>query len=848
MQNSLTFRVITAILLSTLALSVLATVLVASSFWRDIEQQQMTSLEMYISERTSRSDDLFVEIRQAHETARTALERRLGTLPAEELNEEFDRLFPVREDGTRRSIDALFDGYTDPHGNFHHGVAAFMSSNEPLDLERKRLLLAAYNVVDQGGEMLAGHIENLYLFTPQNELVISAANRPGRLMFYREEAAADFNLAAASFAQLVLPEANPDGRFVCDELSQAVFIQNRETLTTGCFTPIRMNEVHLGAFGTTIPLQTHFQEAMTDTHANGQNIFINRAGQLIAHRDLLDGEVTEESVTALSEALGVADIHAVIEADGRNAGSVVSTDGRWLIGYARMSGPDWNFVTLLDRGAMQSAAILETGVFLGMAILGVAAQAVVLFWLFRSQIVLPLASLNRRFASRRSNPDREHEDITGIVGQADEIGTLARTLLHQDNSNQRLLDELEDRVEERTRDLEKANRAKSEFIANMSHELRTPLNGIYGLAQAMEASSDSPEQKEQARMIQASGETLTLLLSDILDMSKIEAGHLELAPTSADLPQLIHDCHALFAAQAEDKGIEYTLDIDNMVPVTATVDTHRVRQCLSNLLSNALKFTETGRVALRVSANRTGEFHQIRAEVEDTGIGMDKDVLEKLFSPFQQADASISTRFGGTGLGLVISRNLARLMSGDIHAHSRPAQGSTFIFEFRVSAASSSTIDRPVLNPAEVAADPVYADLKDLRVLLVEDNLVNREVARAFLKSLTGSIDDAHNGEEALNALAEHEYDLVLMDMRMPVMDGLEATRQIRQLATPMCELPIVALTANASQEDARNCLESGMDAFAAKPLRAADFYDAMLRALRVARDRTSGGQAEASG
>lgn len=848
MRGSLTLRVVAAILVSTLTLSVVATILVATGFWRDIEQQQMAALELYITERTHRADHLFVEIRGSHETARRALERRIDALPDDRVDEEFNRLFPLREDGTRRSIDALFDGYADDHGNYHAGVAAFMSSTEPLDMDRKRLLLAAYNVVDQGGEMLAEHIESLYLFTPQNELVISAATREDRMMFYRNDAPADFNLANASFAQLVLPEANPAGVFVCDELSQLVFIQSRETLTTGCFTPVRWNGAHVGAFGTTIPLQSHFAESMTDAHPNGQNIFLNRSGQLIAHRDLMGGEITQANVDELSGQLGIADIHAAIVADGRDAGSVISPDGRWLVGFARMSGPDWNFVTLVDRQALRSEAIRETSLILGLAFVGVAIQAAVLLWLFRSQIILPLASLNRRFASRRSNPDRENEDITAILGQDDEIGTLARTLAHQDSSNQRLLDELEERVQARTRELAKANQAKSEFIANMSHELRTPLNGIYGLAQALESSALLPEQQEQARMIQTSGETLTLLLSDILDMSKIEAGKLELSPVRTDLAQLIRDSHALFAAQAEDKGLAFDLDIDAGFPANVISDGHRIRQCLSNLLSNALKFTDEGRVFMHASARQDDGRSQIRIEVADTGIGMSADVMKRLFEPFAQADASISTRFGGTGLGLVISRNLARLMGGDITVSSRPGDGSVFVLEFSAETASGAGEEGQILTPADVAADPRYDDLRDLRVLLVEDNLVNREVARAFLKPLTGRIREALNGREALDALAEFDCDLILMDVRMPIMDGIEATRQIRQMPPARSALPIVALTANASEEDARRCLAAGMNAFATKPLRAGDFYDAMLGALRQSRRPVEPGDDEARG
>ncbi|WP_412546585.1 ATP-binding protein [Maricaulis sp. MIT060901] len=836
MKRSLTLRIVAAILLSTLTLSVLATILVAVSFWRDIERQQTQSLDMYIAERAHRANHMFDEISQAHASALRAVERRLDGLPAERIDEEFDRLFPLQPDGTRRSIDALFDGYTDDHGNYHRGVAAFMSSHEPLDTTRKRLLLAAYNVVDQGGEMLSGHIDNLYLFTPQNELVISAAEREDRMMFYRRDATPDFDLTAFSFTDLVTAENNPDGHFVCDELSQLAFIQNREALTTGCFTPLRRDGEHVAAFGTTVQLRAHFFEAMTDTLPDGQNLFINQAGQLIAHRSLLDGEITQDVVDALGTSLGIEMLHQAILATAEDNGALVTPDGRWLLGFSRMEGPNWFFVTLLDRQALRADAIRETARIVMLAVVGVALQALFLLWYFRQHIVDPLLQLTRRFSPALDQAPATEVNTHKLAVRSDEIGTLARTLADQDLRNRELLNELEDRVEARTRQLEKANQAKGEFIANMSHELRTPLNGIHGLAQALETELKEPEHKEQARMIQASGETLTLMLSDILDLSKIEAGKLEMSPTQARLPQLLRDIHALFAAQAEGKGLSFTLELDDTLPESGVVDAHRVRQCLSNLLSNAIKFTDTGSITTRASARPVEAGHLISVRVEDSGIGMSDEVMDKLFAPFQQADASISTRFGGTGLGLVISRNLARLLDGDIRVRSAAGRGSTFTFEFLLTAEEASAgPDTVAKTPVELARDPHYASLHDRSILLVEDNLINREVAKAFLKPLGAKVVEAFDGKQGVEAARKEDVDLILMDMRMPIMDGLEATRQIRAFEDDKAKLPIIALTANATEEDARACRKAGMNAFAAKPLNASDFFNAMLEALDTA-------------
>jgi len=843
--RSLAWNILAVILVTSIAVSGGVTIFTALTLWRDLERDQLTRLADYISQRGLRTQALFDTVRTTHEMANGALVARLEGVSNEQVSAEFNRLFPLRPDGTRRSTDALFDGYLDTTGDLHLGVGAFLGDGADIDIDQQRLLLAAYHVVDRGGEMLGGQLDNLYFFTPQDQLIISAASRPDQLMFYRHEAPADFIFSDAAFFNMVLPDANPGGVFVCDDLSRLIYVQTRQALTTGCFTPFRVNGQHLGAFGTTIQLGSYFAEAMTDAPNDGENLFIDATGGLISHLELIDVEITPEAVTSISARLGLEGLFASIEASGQSRGTVVSDDGSEVIAYSWMPGMDWYFVSVIDRSVLRAAISQQVLFIVILGLVGVGLQAFIIYLFLFREVVSPLAILRRQFGKAVQSPTTPDPDLTDIMRSGHEVGELARTLDRQRRANEDLFETLERRVAERTVALESANRAKGEFLANMSHELRTPLNGILGMAQTIQASLVDDENREHARMIHSCGETLTLLLNDILDMSKIEAGQMELAPEPVDLRQLLSDTFALFAATAEVKGLKCRLEIADDVPGHVLADALRVRQCLSNLLSNAIKFTSAGSVTLRILRVAGDKPDMLTIEVEDTGMGISPTTLETLFAPFVQANNAISASFGGTGLGLSIARRLARMMDGDITAQSSLGEGACFRFTFRAPPSQAAEAVHRVLNPVELASDPVFQDLHGLRILLVEDNFINSQVARAFLKPLGAIITEAGNGQKALDSLRQTEIDLVLMDVHMPVMDGLEATRAIRASDASWSRLPVIALTANTSAKDETECLAAGMDLCITKPLRAPDLFGAMLAVLPA---RSTQGDAQATG
>ena len=395
-------------------------------------------------------------------------------------------------------------------------------------------------------------------------------------------------------------------------------------------------------------------------------------------------------------------------------------------------------------------------------------------------------------------------------------------------------------VAARTADLETAlakaeagERAKAQFLANMSHEIRTPLNGVVGMAQALMLEDLTPAQREKIDIIVSSGHSLTALLNDVLDISKIDAGKIEIAPVVGDVLDLLHHTHQLFEIEAAEKGIQLRLWHEPGIPRALLFDPVRVRQCLDNLVANAIKFTSRGSVEMLVGAARRGTDWCVRIDVRDTGIGISEETQQRLFQAFTQADSETTRRFGGTGLGLTISRQLARLMGGDISLQSEEGRGSTFTFTFAASPAQdeatpSHMAGRVAETPGERGATP----LRGMRILLVDDNAVNRQIIRLFLVPCEVEIVEATNGREALDLLAAHEFDIVLLDVHMPVMDGCEAIRLIRASGQNWSALPVIALTADAMIGDREKYLALGMSDYMSKPVDRRELLASLTRYL----------------
>jgi CheY-like chemotaxis protein len=375
-------------------------------------------------------------------------------------------------------------------------------------------------------------------------------------------------------------------------------------------------------------------------------------------------------------------------------------------------------------------------------------------------------------------------------------------------TTQRELEAAKDRAEA-------ASRAKSAFLANMSHEIRTPLNGVIGMAQVMEAGPLDPDQRERLKVVRRSGETLLAVLNDVLDLSKVEAGRMELDLQAFPLAECVHAAVDAFAVLAAQKDVAFDIDLA-AAEGRWLGDPVRLRQVLGNLASNAVKFTAEGRVRVSVRPDPDGGLAFV---VSDTGLGMDAETARTVFLPFVQADTSVTRRFGGTGLGLTICAELVRLMGGELRVESTPGAGSTFRFSLplaRAEAGDGAPAGGPAPPPPEVAGGELA-----LRVLAAEDNPVNQLVIRSLLEPLGVELSVASDGAEAVARFKPGAFDLVLMDIQMPGVNGLEAAQRIRALeqAAGAARTPILALSANVMAHQTAEYLAAGMDGWAAKPI-----------------------------
>ncbi|WP_417454497.1 ATP-binding protein [Kiloniella sp.] len=502
---------------------------------------------------------------------------------------------------------------------------------------------------------------------------------------------------------------------------------------------------------------------------------------------------------------------------GQSFGIFQALDGiNTLYASAAFDKPDWNWVIFVSRPeaeVTQQVSIIQL-VTIGVSLLSILLMGGLLTLVTRRLLIQPINHLQKAAAHIAKQEPIDHIDVTSN----DELGDLARAM-------EGMSEAIKNKIEE----VQVANRAKSMFLAHMSHELRSPLNSILGYADLTLGDKDiqtlPQETQNYIKTISSSGNHLMDLIGDILDFSKIEAGELVLEKSAMSLAELVEETSSMMVLAAREKNNTLDVTFPDNIHRWVLGDSVRLRQILMNFLSNAVKFTTDGSIALRVSLKSEDEFTQrLRFEVSDQGIGIPKSKQSALFSAFSQADASTTRNYGGTGLGLAINKQLVLAMDGQIGVDSEEEKGSTFWFEV--------TLDKTkaLFRPQEEIPEH---DLTNLHLLLVEDIKVNQIMAKALLEKSGQSVDTADNGFEAVEKVTKNDYDIILMDIHMPDMDGVEATKQIRALAdTNKSTVPIIALTADIETSNLKEYIASGMNATCSKPLNMDDLLKTLKRLI----------------
>jgi signal transduction histidine kinase/ActR/RegA family two-component response regulator len=817
--RSIQLNLLIGFLTVTVILTCLGSMLAFEVFRHNAQQQRVTDLGLYINERAASERDSFKALDGKHRAVIKALQVRLSSRADPAI---FDRWFPLQADGTRRSIPALFDGYDTPEGDHVYGMGAFFGSGRDVSADDKRFYLAVTQVVRRFGEGNLNQFDNLYFYDFRNRVIIFGPAREDKLLFYRQTAPASLDLNSTEMARLIDPKFNPKGATRCTKLAPYLPDTTHRTLSTGCMTPVYLNGKLRGGVGTTLRIGSYLSQTIAKSPLGATSLIVDHEGSLIAYPGFkTPGSVTPEAVERYQTALHVKDIVGRIGAAAKPEGVIDGPDHLDLVAYSHLAGPGWIYLVIFPKQAVTDAALHSALPVIVAGFAAVLAELALLFWLTRELLVAPLLTLCRNIGWSPLGMDMarlpDDSEIRHLVDRDDEIGLLARTLEEARERSSNVMLELEQRVQERTRELEDANRAKSTFLANMSHELRTPLNGVIALSELMADDAPTARSKSAAELVVASGRLLEQVLTDILDFSKIEAGQMSIHSIDFDLDACVNRIAALHRASAMAKGLDMTWHIAPAAQGWVHGDDIRVTQILSNLLSNAVKFTERGEV--RLDVDRTDEGLEFR--VSDTGAGFSPDIRERLFRRFEQADDSATRRYGGSGLGLAICASLVQMMKGRIWADSTLGEGAEFSVFLPLEAV------RPQLaDPEDVTAEAPAGS--GLRVLVAEDHPTNQKVVSLILEPTGVELVMVANGKEALEAYATEAFDLILMDLQMPVMDGLTSARRIRQVeaASGRPHTPIFAVTANALPEHVAQTRQAGMDGHISKPYRPADLIN----------------------
>lgn len=786
------------------------------SYWhitQTLQSQTVDKLQKYIQERGAKESTVF-QLAQDNQQQLKAHFLDTYANAIDVPKQEFDRFFVTLPDGSTRVRQELFDGTNDPSGVLYRHNSGFIGREAPLHSQAFRnRLYNSLRILNQVGPLAITRFGNVYASFPENSVLV---HWPG--MNWAENASFDMSVADQEWYYVADKVHNPSRKTVWTGL---YYDDVADDWMVSCETPVDLNGRHLLTFGHDYLLNDLFERVLNDHLEGTYNFIVRKDGRLIAHPDKL---------LELRKAKGVLDIAQIDDvvlkqqyeqiiahttANGQN--NFVITDGAEgaFLAVSKISGPEWYFVTVFPNRLLSSAAQSTAAFIFGLGVISLIVELLMLFFVLRFKVMKPL----RMFAGA-SNAVKQWEydkvaygELPLPVDRADEVGALAR-----------LLKSMAGTIHDNIHDLKQLDQLKDDFMANTSHELKTPLNGIVGIAESLIDGAAGPVNEKQSynlSLIVSSGQRLTNLVNDILDFSKLKHEKLDLQLAPIDVNAVTELVMTLSQPLVKDTRIRLLNQIDLETP-RVWADENRLQQILHNLIGNAIKFTKQG----LISVTSKVEKGMVQITVSDTGIGIGEGYLEKIFELFEQGDSSTAREFGGTGMGLAVTRQLVELHEGKIWVESKEGKGSSFCFTLPISEEQpqhqvSDSSAEVAANGSSVAARSTTVAVEDAigTILVVDDEPVNIQVLLNHLQLNRYDVTTATSGMEAMDIIDRGDYfDAVLLDVMMPGMTGFDVCRLIRK-SYPANRLPVLMITAKNAQADVVAGFEAGANDFLTKPV-----------------------------